>query len=35
MSLPKTAGWEYDFKPENNSEEQKTLELLKKDISWV
>ena len=35
MSLPKTAGWEYDFKPEPNSEEQKTLDLLKKEIDWV
>lgn len=35
MSLPKTAGWEYDFKPEKDSEEEKTLQLLKKDISWV
>lgn len=35
MSLPKTAGWEYDFKPEKNSEEEKTLGLLKKDINWI
>ena len=35
MSLPKLAGWEYDFKPEKNSEEEKTLGLLKKDLSWV
>ncbi len=35
MSLPKTAGWEYDFKPEKNSEEEKTLALLKKDINWI
>lgn len=35
MSLPKLAGWEYDFKPENNSEEEKTLSLLKKGINWV
>jgi coproporphyrinogen III oxidase len=35
MSLPKTAGWEYDFKPEINSEEEKTLKLLRKDIDWV
>jgi coproporphyrinogen III oxidase len=35
MSLPKTAGWEYDFKPEKGSEEEKTLSLLKKDIKWV
>jgi coproporphyrinogen III oxidase len=35
MSLPKTAGWEYDFKPEKNSEEEKTLSLLKKEINWL
>ncbi len=35
MSLPKTAGWEYDFKPAKNSEEERTLNLLKKDINWV
>ena len=35
MSLPKTAGWEYDFKPEKESEEEKTLSLLKKGINWV
>ena len=35
MSLPKLAGWEYDYKPEKNSEEEKTLNLLRKDIDWV
>jgi coproporphyrinogen III oxidase len=35
MSLPKLAGWEYDFKPEKNSEEEKTLTLLKKGINWT
>ncbi len=35
MSLPKMAGWEYDFKPEKNSEEEKTLGLLKKNVDWV
>lgn len=34
MSLPKTAGWEYDFQPEKNSEEEKTLSLLRKGINW-
>jgi len=34
MSLPKLASWEYDFKPEKNSEEEKTLSLLKKEINW-
>ncbi len=35
MSLPKTAGWEYDFTPEINSHEEKTLSFLKKEISWI
>ena len=35
MSLPKTAGWEYDFKPEINSDEEKTLSLLKKGLNWI
>jgi coproporphyrinogen III oxidase len=35
MSLPKFASWEYDFKPEEHSEEQKTLSYLKKEIDWV
>ena len=35
MSLPKTAGWEYDFKPENNSEEEKTTSLLVKGFNWL
>ncbi|TXC81987.1 oxygen-dependent coproporphyrinogen oxidase [Luteibaculum oceani] len=35
MSLPKLASWEYDFKPQKNSPEAQTLELLKKDIDWV
>lgn len=35
MSLPKTAGWEYDFKTEAGSLEEKTLQLLKKDLRWV
>ena len=34
MSLPKFASWEYDFKPEKNSDEEKTLSLLKKEINW-
>lgn len=34
MSLPKMAGWEYDFKTEKNSEEEKTLGLLKKGVEW-
>lgn len=35
MSLPKVAGWEYNFSPGENSEEAKTLSLLKKGIDWV
>jgi coproporphyrinogen III oxidase len=35
MSLPPTAKWMYDFKPQPNSEEEKTLSLLKKSINWV
>jgi coproporphyrinogen III oxidase len=35
MSLPKTAGWEYDFKPEKDSEEENTIQLLKKGLNWV
>lgn len=35
MSLPTTAGWEYNFIPEKNSEEAKTLSLLKKGIDWI
>lgn len=35
VSLPATASWEYSFIPEKNSEEEKTLSLLKKEINWV
>jgi coproporphyrinogen III oxidase len=35
MSLPKTAGWEYDFLPKSNSNEEKTLFFLKKNIIWA
>ncbi len=35
MSLPPTAKWFYDYKPEPGSEEEKTLSLLKKGINWV
>lgn len=34
MSLPQTAGWEYDHKPEPGSEEESTLEKLRKGIDW-
>jgi len=35
MSLPRYAGWEYNFIPEKGSEEEKTLSFLKKGINWV
>lgn len=35
MSLPAYASWVYDFKAKEDSEEQNTLNKLKKGISWV
>ncbi len=35
MSLPPTAKWMYNFQPKADSEEEKTLSLLKKGINWV
>lgn len=35
MSLPKNASWYYDYQPESNSPESKTLSLLKKGVQWV
>ena len=35
MSLPAQANWFYDFKAEPGSQEERTLDLLKKDIHWV
>jgi len=35
MSLPPTAKWVYNYRPEAGSEEEKTLSLLKKGINWV
>lgn len=35
MSLPKRAGWEYNFQTTEGSPEQATLDLLKKDIDWI
>lgn len=35
MSLPPQANWSYNFKPGPGSEEEKTLNLLKKGINWV
>jgi coproporphyrinogen III oxidase len=35
VSLPAHASWEYNFKTDPGSEEEKTLSLLKKGINWV
>jgi coproporphyrinogen III oxidase len=35
MSLPPLASWEYNFKPEPGSAEEKTLLLLRKGIGWA
>ncbi len=35
MSLPPQANWIYNFIPTKNSEEEKTLNLLKKGLNWV
>jgi coproporphyrinogen III oxidase len=35
MSLPKYASWQYNFKTLPNSEEEKTLSYLRKDIDWL
>jgi coproporphyrinogen III oxidase len=35
MSLPPVANWVYDFKPQANSPEERTLSLLKKGIDWI
>lgn len=34
MSLPPQANWQYNFIPEKNSVEEKTLVMLKKGIEW-
>lgn len=34
MSLPPTAKWLYNYQPSTNSEEARTLSLLKKGIDW-
>lgn len=34
MSLPAVAGWEYNYTPPKQSEEERTLALLKKGINW-
>lgn len=35
MSLPKMAGWEYDFQVEKDSREEYTLSLLNKGVDWL
>lgn len=35
MSLPPQANWIYNYTPEAGSEEEKTLQLLKKGINWT
>jgi coproporphyrinogen III oxidase len=35
VSLPLHASWEYNFKTQSGSEEERTLSLLKKGINWV
>ncbi|MBI3518422.1 MAG: oxygen-dependent coproporphyrinogen oxidase [Bacteroidetes bacterium] len=35
MSLPANAGWIYDFKAKEGSEEANTLQKLKKGINWI
>lgn len=35
MSLPRLAGWEYDFRPKAGSAEADTLQWLKKGIDWL
>ncbi|WP_312716575.1 oxygen-dependent coproporphyrinogen oxidase, partial [Sphingobacterium multivorum] len=35
MSLPAQANWVYDYRPEEGSEEAKTLSLLRKGINWI
>ena len=35
MSLPPQANWEYNYIPEENSEEDITLKWLRKGVDWV
>jgi coproporphyrinogen III oxidase len=35
MSLPTNASWVYDFKTQENSEEEATLKKLRKGINWI
>lgn len=34
MSLPEMASWKYNYQVEKGSREEKTLDLLKKDLKW-
>ena len=35
MSLPPLAAWKYDYRPDENSDEARTLGYLKKAIGWI
>ena len=35
MSMPPSASWQHNFIPYPNSEEEKTLSLLQKEINWI
>jgi coproporphyrinogen III oxidase len=35
MSMPPQANWVYDFIPAPGSQEERTIQLLKKDINWI
>jgi coproporphyrinogen III oxidase len=35
MSLPPRVRWDYNFKPEKGSEEEKLIDALKNPESWV
>jgi coproporphyrinogen III oxidase len=35
MSLPAHASWVYNYQAQPNSEEEKTMSLLKKGIDWA
>ena len=35
MSLPPTAKWFYNYQPDQGSEEERTLSLLKKGVNWI
>src|SRR5690606_30771346 len=35
MSLPPQANWAYDFRPEPGSPEDRTRQLLRKEIDWL